>query len=215
MATQGTRRTLIDIALRRQRPGTGSNLRRGDTALHEWPALSQVLADFQWAVCGGVATRNYMPERGTQDLDILVLSRDRPAVEERLRNAGFEFTGPLSIGGSTWNPPDGTPVDLIEGRASWVEEALRLAGANRDQQGLPVLTLPYLVLMKMESDRLVDSGDIGRMLGIADAATREKVRAVVSRYHPEFMEDLESVIALGELEFGTAASSPTDDKAPK
>jgi hypothetical protein len=143
-----------------------------------------------------------MPERGTQDLDILVLARDRAVVEERFREAGFVLTGPLSIGGSTWKVPDGTPVDLIEGRASWAEEALRLAAGNRDQQGLPVLTLPYLVLMKMESDRLVDSGDIGRMLGMAEAHARDDVRAVVSRYHPEFAEDLESIIYLGEREFG-------------
>jgi hypothetical protein len=195
------RRTLIDIALRRQRPGTGSILRRGDTALREWPDLTDILAGTTWAVCGGVATRNYMPERGTQDLDILVRSPDLSQAESRFHEAGFAFEGPLTIGGSTWRSTDGTPIDLIEGRGTWVEDALRLAATNRDQQGLPVLTLPFLVLMKMESDRLVDSGDIGRMLGMADDPMRMDVRGVVQEHRPEFMEDLESIIALGDLEF--------------
>lgn len=64
-----------------------------------------------------------------------------------------------------------------------------------------MLTLPYLVLMKMESDRLVDAGDIGRMLGMADDAARDEARAVVRTYRPDFLEDLESMIHLGDLEF--------------
>lgn len=202
MTTQGTRRTLIDIALRRQRPGTGSNLRRGDTPLRMWPDLTATLAGVPWAVCGGVATRNYMPERGTQDLDVLVRARDLAGAEDRFREAGFQFTGRLSIGGSTWRTTDGTPIDLIEGRAGWVDDGLVQAQSNRDQQGLPVLTLPYLVLMKMESDRLIDSGDIGRMLGMATADARDQTRDVIRRYRSEFMDDLESVIQLGLIEFG-------------
>jgi sec-independent protein translocase protein TatC len=75
---------------------------------------------------------------------------DLAAVEERLRANGVEFISPPGIGGSTCRLPDGTPLDLIEGRASWTEDALRPAAGHRDQQGLPVLTLPYLVLMKYQ-----------------------------------------------------------------
>jgi hypothetical protein len=206
MATPSARKTLIDIAIRRQRPGTGSNLRRGDTALREWPDLTDILRDVPWAVAGGVATRNYMPERGTQDLDVLVRSADLRRAESLFEHAGFEKTGELSIGGSTWRLPDATPVDLIEGRGPWVADALRLAGTNRDQQGLPVLTLPYLVLMKMESDRIIDSGDIARMVGMADEDARAATREVVGKHRPEFVEDLESIIALGDLEFGAPGS---------
>jgi|CXWL01.1.fsa_nt_gi hypothetical protein len=202
LKTPSPRRTLIDIALRRQRPGTGSNLRRGDTALREWPDLSETLTGLPWAVCGGVATRNYMPERGTQDLDLLVREEDLAAVEGRLRAAGFAFSGPLTIGGSTWRSPEGTPIDLIEGSGAWVDEALQLAVSNRDQQGLPVLTLPFLVLMKLEADRIVDGGDIARMLGMADEQTRNSVRSVVQQHGADFMDDLESIIALGKVEFG-------------
>lgn len=201
MTTRGARRTLIDIALRRQRPGTGSVLARGDSPVRIWPDLSNVLTGIPWAVCGGVATRNYMPERGTQDLDVLVHQRDLATAEDRLRAHGAEFISPLSIGGSTWRLPGGTPLDVLEGRAPWTEKALRLAAGNRDQQGLPVLTLPYLVLMKMESDRLVDAGDIGRMLGMAGDDARDEVRDVVRTHRSDFLEDLESVIKLGDLEF--------------
>ena len=41
-----------------------------------WPDLRIVLQGIRWAVVGAVATRAYMPERMTRDLDILVHYRD-------------------------------------------------------------------------------------------------------------------------------------------
>ena len=127
------RRTLIDIALRRQRPGTGSLLRTGEEKpLMRWPNLQQVLLDVPWAVTGAVAARLYMPERTTRDLDVLVLAGDAERVALLLSEAGFTSAGRLAIGGSTWVAPDGTPVDVIEGEDAWVATALDEAHRNRD-----------------------------------------------------------------------------------
>jgi hypothetical protein len=130
--------------------------------------------------------------------------------ESTFEHAGFEKTGTLSIGGSTWRLPDGTPVDLIDGRAAWVAEALQLARDNRDQQGLPVLTLPYLALMK-ESDRIIDSGDVARMVGMAAEDARTATREVVTNYRPDFLEDFESIVTLGDLGFGKPAPDNTEE----
>ena len=67
------RRILIDIARRRIRPGTGSapEFLRRRTAMNPWPDLRPVLTGIPWVVVGAVATRAYMPERATKDLDIL------------------------------------------------------------------------------------------------------------------------------------------------
>ena len=54
--------------------------------------------------------------------------------------------------------------------------------------------------------RTLDLGDISRMLGAADEPTLDEVRAVV-RDHlgEENLGDLESLIALGRLEFETGS----------
>ena len=197
------RRTLIDIALRRQRPGTGSLIPiSGEMPSMRWPDLAQALVGVPWAVTGAVAARLYMPERNTRDLDVLVLARDAEQVAVLLTNAGFTGAGRLAIGGSTWIAPDGTPVDVIEGEDAWVADALAEAGRNPDAQGLPILPLPYLVLMKLAASRLQDLADVSRMLGGADQAQLERTRATVREHAPELVDDLESLIYLGRLELG-------------
>jgi hypothetical protein len=163
-----------------------------------WPDLTPTLTGIPWAVVGAVATRAYMPERTTQDLDILVKSSDQEAVRVRLRSAGFCPVQTLAIGGMTWRSPEGALVDVIESRAAWVLEALQLL--RQDRQGLPVLDLPYLVLMKVEAGRAQDLADAARMLGSASEACCQTTREIVRRWLPEALDDLESLITLGRLE---------------
>jgi hypothetical protein len=141
-----------------------------------------------------------MPERATADLDILVSTHDAPEARQRLRDAGFTETAPLAIGGSTWQIPNGPPIYVVESSEPWVAEALRTT--LRDPQGLPVLSLPYLVLMKVQSGRTQDLADTARMLGLASEQDRERTRQVFRRWLPDALEDLESLITLGKLEMG-------------
>lgn len=166
----------------------------------EWPNLSPILKDLPWAVIGGVATRAYMPERATQDLDILIARSDAAAVRRRLVSAGFVHQQDLSIGGTTWLTPDGQLLDVIEAEVPWLAEALD--HLQTDPQGLPVLSLPYLVLLKVQASRLQDLADVSRMLGLASPADRQATRDVFARWQPDDVEDLESLIALGDLELG-------------
>lgn len=201
-----TRRTIIDMARRRQRPGAGSTreflLER--TTMLQWPDLTSVLAPLPWAVIGAAATRLYMPERLTRDLDIAVAVEDAETAYRQLSNAGYTLVGDLSIGGTRWQSPGGTPVDVIEGSDPWWPAALNEAQSNRDEQGLPVLPLPYLVLMKFNASRTIDLGDITRMLGLADEAALARVRSVFRLYASDDFEDLERLILLGKLEFDSA-----------
>src|SRR5574341_605335 len=160
-----TRHVLIDIARRRQRPGSGSTVAslRTRSARLQWPDLSNVLDSLPWAVAGAVATRAYMPERVTFDLDVVILARDAAEVARRLREAGYRLDAPLAIGGTRWFSPEDTQVDIIEGHEPWWPEALAQAATTRDLQGLPVLPLPYLVLMKLQASRVQDVADVSRM----------------------------------------------------
>jgi hypothetical protein len=194
------RRILINICRRRIRPGTGSSLQflRRRTAMNPWPDLRPVLQGILWVVIGAVATRAYMPERATKDLDILVRREDGDEVRKRLEAAGYTFITQLAVPGFLFHSPEGVEVDVVLGDDPWLDEAL--AHPRQDPAGFPVLDLPYLVLTKLIASRLQDVADLSRMLGLASDEELASVRTVVARYAPTEMDDLESLIYLGRFE---------------
>jgi len=202
MARRDIRKTLIRLAEKHQRPGSGSSAEflRRRTAMAVWPDLTPVLGDIPWAAIGAVATRHYMPERATGDLDAAVAATDAQETRRRLVEAGFRHTGELSLPGATWISPEGGEVDVLELEDPWAAEALQEAQGNRDRQGLPVLPLQYLVLLKFRAGRTVDIGDVTRILGLANEAQVAAVRALFIREAPDELEDLDSLIRLGKLE---------------
>ena len=141
-----------------------------------------------------------MPERKTRAFDILVHHHDGDAALARLKEAGYQVASELSIPGYMLNAPDGTEIDLLLIPFEWLDDALQ--PDQTDPAGYPVLGLPYLVLMKMETSRPQDLGDLSRMLGLAAEDDLEQVRAAVTRYMPDAAKDLESLIYLGRLEMG-------------
>jgi len=151
-----------------------------------------------YVVVGAVATALYMPERATPGLDLLTTASDAPALRSELEALGCTYAGSLSIGGSTWRTPSGGTLDVIESDEPWVAEAL--AAPNRAPDGSPVVSLPYLVLMKLDASRAQDVADATRMLGLADEGARNEVRRVLVQYRPEYLQDVESMIVIGELE---------------
>ncbi|HQE92403.1 MAG TPA: hypothetical protein PLH19_13405 [Anaerolineae bacterium] len=194
------RRLMLDLCLRRARPGTGSGqafLHRR-TAMYPWPDLRPILQDIPWLMVGGVATRAYMPERATQDLDILIRRTDGDAVWEKLQAAGYTRVSELAIPGFIARSPENVELDILYGDEAWLDEALQ--NPETDAAGYPVIGLPYLVLMKLASARTQDMADLARMLGLAAETHLTQVRDTVRRYIPEALEDLEALIYLGRLE---------------
>ncbi|MGQ4806801.1 hypothetical protein NKDENANG_00136 [Candidatus Entotheonellaceae bacterium PAL068K] len=196
------RRTLIEIAQRCQHPGTGSTLQLLTARTHQvqFPDLTPILHPIPWAVVGAVATRLYMPERATRDLDIVVPAAEAAEVRQRLAKAGFRYETELTIAGSSWTSPDGCCVDVLEPAEFWLPQAISEAQQNRDAQGLPLLPLPYLVLMKFQAGRVQDLADITRMLAQARKESLARVRLLFASRLPEEVADLESLIVLGQLE---------------
>jgi len=164
------------------------------------PDLTSVLGPIPWAVVGAVATRLYMPERTTRDMDVAIGTEDALEVRRRLAEAGFVYQGELSIGGSSWLSAEDIFVDVLEVAEIWFAQALSEAQHNRDSQGIPVLPLPYLVLMKFQAGRVQDLADVTRMLGQASDAVVDAVRDLFAQYSPADLEDLESLVILGRME---------------
>ena len=159
----------------------------------------------QIAVTGGVAANAYMPPRHTADLDLAVQRDDLAKAGEALKAAGWTFLGNLSLYedllGTAWQTSR-EELDLIGITGGWGRAAIATAQDNRRVAGLPTLTLPYVVVMKLISARPQDTADIGRMLGSVPESVLDAVRAVVKRSLPDDVEDLEQMIAAGHLEFG-------------
>lgn len=201
------RHALIAIAVRRQRPGSGSFLRRlmerGATQMDWWDEVLTALGEVPHAVAGAVAANAYMPPRQTADLDVAVRLADLPGAEEAIERAGWKKRGVLNLagglGGSGWEK-DGEEVDLLGLPGAWGEEVI--AGAQENViAGRPTLALPDLVIAKLIAGRGTDIGDLTRMLGAADETALAAVRVAVARHLPDAADDLDQLIALGRIEF--------------
>jgi hypothetical protein len=202
------RRFMIDMVMRNGKPGTGSGheFMRRRTAMNPWPDLRPILKGIDWAIVGGVATRAYMPERMTGDLDILVHRDDGDTVIAKLKEAGYREGSRLAIPGILMISPEDVEVDVLFGDYPWLIQAL--AHPFNDPAGYPVIALPYLILLKMNAQRTRDMGDLGTLLGWASDDDLDEVRQVVAKYAPEDAEDLESLIFIGKKERGLPPTSP-------
>jgi 5-keto 4-deoxyuronate isomerase len=196
------RRQYLTLVQRRVKSGSGSIdiFQKYRTAVQPIPNLKTIIKRTPFVIVGGIATRLYMPERMTLDLDILVLAEDVVTLNRELEQANCQKLGNLSIGGASWQLPDRTILYILKSEENWAREALQ--NPNFDESGFPVIALPYLTIMKLLASRAQDIADLTRMLGAASEVTLQDVRTVVQAYVPDALEDLESMIVLGRMELG-------------
>jgi hypothetical protein len=195
------RKNFISLVTKYAKPGAGSSIKFLNQRTWTYPVsnISQIITQADFVIVGGVATRLYMPERMTLDLDILIKAEDAQLVYQDLVNANGQKIAELSIQGSQWQLEDGTSLDVLEGTENWVADAIEIP--NYAPDGLPIIKLSYLVLMKLIAGRSQDLADISRMLGGATEIQLLEVKQIVNQYLPNAFEDLESLIVLGKLEF--------------
>ncbi|MGB5595180.1 MAG: hypothetical protein WBM62_14235 [Crocosphaera sp.] len=201
--SQQKRSIFLSLVKKRVKSGSGSSLAFLTQRTWTYPVsnLKLIIKQAPFVIVGGVATRLYMPERMTLDIDILIKIQDRLLIYQDLENANSQKIGDLSIPGSQWKLPDNTLLDVLEGEDNWVEEAI--ASPKFAPDGLPIIDLPYLILMKLSASKTQDLADITRMLGLAKEKELEQTRAIIKTYLLTAEEDLEKLITLGKLETGT------------
>ena len=203
------RRFYLERGFRKQPVGAGSSLRRlmefKREVLHVNP--TELFGDIEAVIVGGVATRAYAPERHTKDIDFLVEHARYDEAQRRLASEGWmkneELFFPntsLGLRGSAWERNNAS-IDVMSTGQEWGREALALEAF--DQAGLRVIALPYLVLMKLESARGIDQGDLTRMLGRLNEQEIEHITKVVERHSrdPQSAEDVRQYALLGQLEW--------------
>jgi hypothetical protein len=196
------RKFFLALVKKRVKAGSGSNVQflYQRTWIYPVSNLKSILKLAPFVVVGDVATRLYMPERMTLYLDILIKTQDRTLIYQDLENANSKKIGNLSIGGSQWQLSDHTSLYVLEGEDEWVEEAI--ANPNYNPDGLPIIALPYLILMKLAASRTQYLADVSRMLGLTKEEELVKIRQVIKTYLQTAEEDLESLTILGKLEIG-------------
>ncbi len=194
------RKLFIGLVKKRVKSGSGSSLEflEKRTWSHPVSNLKLIIKQAPFVIVGGVATRLYMPERTTLNIDTLIKVQDRSLIYQDLENSHSQKIGDLSISRSQWRLPDNTSLDVLEGEDNWVEEAI--TNPNYAPDGLPIIALPYLILMKLSASRTQDLADVSRMLGLAEEKELDKVREIIKKYLSTAQEDLESLITLGKLE---------------
>ncbi len=189
------RQFFINLIKKRVKSGTGSSIEFLHKRTWTYPVsnLNSIIKQAPFVIVGGIATRLYMPERMTLDVDILIKAEDCDLVYQDLQNAHSKKIGDLSISGSQWQLADNTSLDVLVGEDEWVAKAI--SKPNYAPDGLP-----YLILMKLSASRTQDLADVSRMLGLAKEKELIIIRQVVETYLPSAIEDLESLIMLGKLE---------------
>ena len=206
------RRFYLERGLRKRPVGSGSNLSR--LMLLPRQALemnfNEVFGEIPALAVGATAVRAYAPERSTQDIDFLVADSQFALAAARLVSTGFSKTRDLFFpnaglglyGASFTN--ERTELDLLSSRQPWCEAAFK--DRCTDQTGLRVIPLPFLVLMKVDSARGVDQGDLTRMLGRLDEPAVEKIIAEIQPFYgdPALSDDLRQYALLGRWEWDSS-----------
>lgn len=93
-------------------------------------------------------------------------------------------------------------MDLLVPGAAGAPLAVREAQDNL-RDGLPVISLPWLVYMKLEAGRTVDGAGVSRMAGVLPKSRFDSLLNVLEAWlAPEDREDLAAWYALGRWERG-------------
>lgn len=203
------RRFFLERGLRKRPVGSGSNLERLmkiPRDLH-WIDTNELFGDIPTVVVGGVATRIYSPERATKDIDLLVDHTRFAEASDKLGKAGYQkddtlFFPNASLGlyGEAWFK-GASHIDLLSTPQKWGKKAL--VKPVIDPTGLPIIRLPYLVLMKFDSARAQDQADLSRMLGrLSEEECEELIREVARHSNdPSFADDVRQYAQLGRWEW--------------
>ncbi len=197
LALTKTRSKAIDHALRP--PISPQTIHRLNSMLLSAETLKSLLPkDLRYVIVGGMASAYYQPARFTEDIDLMVLAEASTTVEQALSQAGWTQLGIISFGGSSWQAPTGELIDLLHAPdQSWVSAALDFP--IKTPEGLPVIDLPYLLILKLMATRAVDISDIVGMLQQASESEKQRIRQIMATHRPDLLEDFDQFEAIAQL----------------
>ena len=197
LALTKTRSKATDHALRP--PISPHRIHRLNPMLLNPITLKSLLPEnLPYVIVGGMAAAYYQPARFTEDIDLMLLAEISTVVEQALSQAGWTQLGIISFGGSSWQSPNGELIDLLHAPdQSWVSAALDFP--IKTPEGLPVIDLPYLLILKLSATRAVDISDIVGMLQQANEIEKQRIRQIIAAHRLDLLEDFDQFAAIAQL----------------
>ena len=214
------RRFFIERALRMRTRGSGSDLARLMAQPMKKPVDMFVLDGIATMLIGAHAAAAYAPARMTQDVDIVVPAEQYAEAEARMLDAGWQKTtdlvfhgSRLGLRGGAWAKPGTEEQDLMTSDQSWLHEAFNQQPVLRSD-GKRVIPRDYLILMKLDSARGIDQGDLNRVLGLMTSQEVEATVSVVARHYDDeqIVEDLRQSAEIGRWEYESAKTPVREDE---
>ncbi len=197
LALTKTRCKASDYALRPSISPT-TIYRLNSTLLSAKKLRSLLPKGLRYVIVNGMASAHYQPARFTEDIALMVLAEDSITVEQALRGAGWTQLGVISFGGSSWQSASGELIDLLHApEQPWVTAALN--SPIETSEGLPVIDLPYLLILKLSATRAVDISDIVGMLQQASDLEKQRIRQVIATHRNDLLEDFDQFSAISRL----------------
>ncbi len=151
-----------------------------------------------YAIVGGQAIRFHVYPRETSDIDILMSPENWEKAMDLVGGHDAHqlmLNGPSMTGvGFKGDSGNGEEVEFdFLWNERWGDEALSSAKVETIGK---VISKPFLVLMKFESGRSLDSSDIHRLVGTLTVAERRASRKLLKEYSPNELEDFDLLIEL-------------------
>ena len=144
-----------------------------------------------YVIVGGHALNHYGYGRMTSDIDILVNPHDLNTVVKELDP---QEARPIFFGGMATRLHSGNELDILSPNKKWVPEAIR---SGIDTPNGKVISLPYLVLMKLWAGRgEKEDNDIIQMLKKMTPDQIKSTKFLVKKYLPNDLEDFDSYVMM-------------------
>lgn len=217
------RRFFLSRARRLNTHGAGSDMRllmaMPRTASGVQRMIEAIFGDIPVFLVGAFAAAAYAPERHTKDVDYFVAAENYDDAQARLQAGDWKKTrtllfpnAGLGLHGSAWAlRGGGQEIDLMTSEQVWAREAFA-APVSQDLNGERVIPLAYLILMKLDSARVIDQADLARILGRLSSEQVEGVIHTVQRHYrdPSAADDLRQYHEIGKWEYETESTSQPD-----
>jgi len=209
----------LSRAVRSETHGSGSDLTRLLERAPQNHVDMPLLDDLRIMLIGAHAASAYAPERATSDVDFLVHPEDIRDAEMRLEKDGWKKTvdlvfpgSKLGLRGGAWANRNNPEIDLITSDEPWLLESFTAVRVD-NADGKRVIPRPYLILMKLDSARGIDQGDLTRILGRLSNAEVDEIVRIVRQHNSDetIADDIRQYAEIGRWEYDSARKPTAGD----
>ena len=154
-----------------------------------------------YALCGALPMRQYVPERATYSLDVYIAFEDADRNHKQL----IPFARETDYFSDTHRyyilKRNSIFLSVIACKDHWINQALKDAQTHLDPISQePKLTFEWLVLSKMSHGRRQDFMDCARLISRASQVEIDATKDLLEEWMPKALPELRKLYEVGKLE---------------